>query len=102
MEGDFSELLGYAAQLPIVGLVVWIVFKFIAVMKEEREGFANTLEEDRKDFLGHLDTERQHREEQNGKMDQTLTGLTSSIQEQTHTLTELRNDVRANSRQDSV
>lgn len=95
MEGDFSDLLSYAAQLPIVALVVWLVLKFIGVMKEEREGFQNTLDADRKDFLGELEKERTHRAETADKLDTTMTGLTAGMSDVTHTLTELRNDVRA-------
>lgn len=89
-----GDWLQYAAQLPIVGLVVWLVFKFIGVMKEERDGFTSTLDADRKDFLSELDKERDHRATHSERLDHTLTGLTTSMGEQTHTLKELRDDVR--------
>lgn len=89
-----SELLQYALQLPIVGLVIWIVFKFVNVMKEEREGFTQTLDSDRKDFLGELEKERVYRGTHHEKLDTTLTGLTTGMNDMTHSITELRNDVK--------
>jgi len=92
---DVDDLLSYAAQLPIVALVVWLVFKFISVMKEERKEFSSTLSDDRKDFLAHLDTERKFRGEYHEKLDITLTGLTTGMTGMTHELKELRSDVKA-------
>ena len=94
MPEDSLDILQYALQLPIVGLVVWLVFKFIGVMKEERDGFTKTLDDDRKDFLGHLDKERDHRTASSEKLDTTLTGLTTTMTQLTHAVTEVRGEVK--------
>ena len=96
MPEDASDLLQYALQLPIVGLVVWLVFKFIGVMKEERDKFTTTLDDQRSAYLESLDKERESRESQGDKLDTTLTGLTTSVNDLTHAVTEVRRDVGGN------
>lgn len=93
MPEDPSDLLQYALQLPIVGLVVWLVFKFIGVMKEERDKFTSSLAEGRTEFLGALDKERESRETNTDKLDTTLTNMTTSVNDLTHAVTEVRRDV---------
>lgn len=94
MPEDTTDLLQYALQLPIVGLVVWLVFKFIGVMKEERDKFTTTLESQRHAYLESLDKERDTREATSDKLDSTLTGLTTSVNDLTHAVTEVRGEVR--------
>ncbi len=81
---QLDQYLTTAIQLPIVGLFVWVVFKFMAVMKEEREAFTNAL-----------DRERESRELSTKQLDTTLVGLTGGVQDLGHAVTELRTDVRA-------
>lgn len=80
---QLDQYLTTAIQLPIVGVFVWVVFKFMAVMKEEREAFTNAL-----------DRERESRDSSAKQLDTTLVGLTGSMQDLGHAVTELRTDVR--------
>ncbi len=81
---QLDQYLATAIQLPIVGLFVWVVFKFMAMMKAEREAFTSAL-----------DRERESREASDGVLNTTLVGLTGGVQDLGHAVTELRTDVRA-------
>ena len=98
MPEDPSDLLQYMLQLPIVGLVVWLVFKFIGVMKEERGEFTATLDSQRKTYLDSMDKERESRESMGNKLDDTLIGLTTGVNDLTHAVTEVRSEVRERER----
>ena len=88
------NLATYLLQLPIVAIVIALVFKFLKGMEGEREKFTTALTEERSAFLDALGVERVSREEGHEKLDDTLGGLTTSVNNLGHAVTELRSDVR--------
>ncbi len=88
------DLTSYFLQLPIVAIVIALVFKFLKGMEGEREKFTNALTEERTAFLDALGVERVSRENGHEKLNTNLVGLTTSVNDLGHAVTELRTDVK--------